>query len=281
MSVLRTIEGKIEGLFEGVFGRAFRSHVQPVELARKLAKEMDDHRAASVSRTYVPNRYTVYLSPGDRGQFTGFEPSLVDELEQYLAAHADRAGYALVTPPAVELTTDGDLAVGEFGIAVRVVDPRSTPTLPPPREPSVEAVNRAPLLPSAEPSLEVAPIAGDPSATMVYRPSAPLDPDSEEAPPVAREEVVLRLNGKTHRVTASRVVIGRSREAEIQVNDANVSRKHCELVQESPTVWSITDLGSTNGTRVNGTRIASSTRLSDGDRITVGGAELVFGRTLA
>ena len=61
MSVLRTIESKIEGLFEGLFGRAFRTHVQPVELARKLAKEMDEHRSVSVSRVYVPNEYTIYL----------------------------------------------------------------------------------------------------------------------------------------------------------------------------------------------------------------------------
>ena len=69
MSVLRSIESKIEGLFEGVFGRAFRTHVQPVELARKLAKEMDEHRSVSVSRVYVPNEYTLYLSAADRQQF--------------------------------------------------------------------------------------------------------------------------------------------------------------------------------------------------------------------
>ena len=69
MSVLRNIEHKIEGLFEGVFGRAFRTHVQPVELARKLVKEMEDHKVISVSRVYAPNEYTVYLGPSDREQF--------------------------------------------------------------------------------------------------------------------------------------------------------------------------------------------------------------------
>ena len=73
MSVLRNIEQKIEGLFEGMFGRAFRTHVQPVELARKLAKEMDEHRTISVSRVYVPNEYSVYLAPDDREQFTSYE----------------------------------------------------------------------------------------------------------------------------------------------------------------------------------------------------------------
>ena len=82
MSVLRTIEQKIEGLFEGVFGRAFRTHVQPVELARKLAKEMDDHRTVSVSRIYVPNEYTVFLSGSDRSQFASYERSLLDEIQE-------------------------------------------------------------------------------------------------------------------------------------------------------------------------------------------------------
>ncbi len=101
MSVLRNIEGKIEALFEGVFGRAFRTHVQPVELARKLAKEMDDHRLVSVSRVYVPNEYAVYLAPADHEQFASYEDSLRSELQEYLAQHARREDYALLTRPRV------------------------------------------------------------------------------------------------------------------------------------------------------------------------------------
>src|SRR3954469_10133263 len=103
MSVLRTIESKLESLFEGVFGRAFRTNVQPVELARKLVKEMDDHRTVSVSRVYVPNEYTVYLAPADREQFSDFEDSLCDELGDYLVEHARRESYVLLTPPRVKL----------------------------------------------------------------------------------------------------------------------------------------------------------------------------------
>ena len=121
MSVLRTIESKLESLFEGVFGRAFRTNVQPVELARKLVKEMDDHRTVSVSRVYVPNEYTIYLSPADREQFADFEESLCDELQDYLAEHARREGYVLLTEPHVKLETDDDLDVGVFGIATRFV----------------------------------------------------------------------------------------------------------------------------------------------------------------
>src|SRR5215468_4713775 len=109
MAVLRSIESKIEGLFEGVFGRAFRTHVQPIELARKLVKEMDDHRNVSVSKVYVPNEYTLYLSPDDRAQFGEMEDALVRELEDYLALHAERERYALLDAPKVKMTTDADL----------------------------------------------------------------------------------------------------------------------------------------------------------------------------
>src|SRR5207245_9729774 len=119
--VLRAIELKIEALFEGIFGRAFRTNVQPVELARKLAKEMDDHRTVSVSRVYVPNEYTVYLSSADREQFVGYEDNLKGELQEYLSEHARREDYALLSPARVLMETDDDLDVGEFGIATRMV----------------------------------------------------------------------------------------------------------------------------------------------------------------
>ena len=137
LGLFRGIENRIESLFEGVFGRAFRSHVQPVELARKLAKEMDDHKTVSVSRVYVPNEYVLYLSQRDRAQFVGYERSLLDELAGYLAEHARREGYSLVSPPRVLLEEDADLAVGEFGIATRLVQAPPPPGAgpPPPQAP--------------------------------------------------------------------------------------------------------------------------------------------------
>src|SRR5207237_4561808 len=114
MTMLRNIEAKIESLFEGVFGRAFRTNVQPVELARKLVKEMEDHRVISVSRLYVPNEYTVYLSPQDREQFASYEESLLGELQEYLAENARREKYVMLSPPKVLMETDEDLEVGPF-----------------------------------------------------------------------------------------------------------------------------------------------------------------------
>ena len=257
MSVLRGIEQKIEGLFEGMFGRAFRTHVQPVELARKLAKEMDEHRTISVSRVYVPNEYSVYLSPNDREQFKGYEGSLIGELQDYLIEHARRESYALLSSPRVVMHTDDDLSIGEFGIATRMVQPEG---------------RRAPELDAPAEQVE-------PGATMIYKPKAPppTEPIAEPAE-VEREQVSLTMNGRRRVLTERRVVLGRSKECDVQVPDANVSRRHAELRQEGSSWW-IVDLDSTNGTEVNGKRVPRA-KLADGDKITLGSTELVFGRKL-
>ena len=283
MSMLRTIESKIEGIFEGIFGRAFRTHVQPVELARKLAKEMDEHRSVSVSRVYVPNEYTVYLSPGDRQQFASYEGSLVGELQEYLTEHAKRESYALLTPPRVTMATDTDLAIGEFGIATRVAQ----------RDDAVPALPRIePVRPAAAVSIPVAVREPVPTAvatdTMVYRTTEP-DPEPpgpepqgpeplESAPPEPEpRRATLTVAGRAHPVSTARIVLGRSRESDIRVTDDNVSRRHVEVVQEDGAYW-LHDLGSTNGTELNGSTVTHAL-LTDGDRITIGSTEVVFGCT--
>src|ERR1051325_6048227 len=102
MSVLRTLESKLAGLVEGTFSRAFKSEVRPVEIARKLTKEMDKHRVQSLSRTYGPNEYTVWLSPEDRKQFDNYEDDLGRELSGYLLEHARRERISLPTRPRSE-----------------------------------------------------------------------------------------------------------------------------------------------------------------------------------
>jgi hypothetical protein len=254
MTVLRAIEQKLEALVEGLFGRAFRAHVQPVELARKLQKEMDDHRTVSVSRVYVPNEYTVYLSVDDREQFSGYEASLVEELQTYLAEHARREGYALLTAPRVLVETDEDLDVGEFGIATRLVQPKR---------------RRA----AGEPASQA-----EPGHTMIYRPrQQPTEAASPvDAGGVQRDAVSLSWNGQQRTIDKRRIVIGRSRECDLQLADANVSRRHAELRQEGASFW-IIDLDSTNGLEVNGRRLKRS-KLEDGDRLTLGSTELTFRR---
>jgi len=251
MSVLRAIESKLESLFEGVFGRAFRTNVQPVELARKLVKEMDDHRNVSVSRVYVPNEYTVFLSPGDREQFSSYEQQLCTELADYLAEHARRENYALLTSPVVRLDTDDDLDMGVFGIATRLVQTTGGQA-----------------------------VAAETGHTMIYKPSAaPVPQPTVAVPvpePVVREVAVLRWNGERHEVDRGPVVLGRSKDADLQVVDPNVSRRHAELRQEGSTYW-LVDLDSTNGVEVRGKRV-KRLKLEDGTRFTIGSTEIAFSR---
>ena len=255
--MLRTIEQKIESLFEGAFGRAFRRNVQPVELARKLAKEMDDYKMVSVSQVYAPNEYVVYLSPGDRAQFENYEPALIKELQQYLTEHSRREGYLLLSKPEITFETDEDLDVGLFGIANRMIQKES---------------------PDQEP--EQAPA---PSETRVYR---AVQGDTEAASaedlglapePAAAPTPLLTVDGSAHELRKPSMLIGRSKECDIRVSDPNVSRRHAEIRQEGSTYW-IVDLGSTNGIAVNG-RALKRSKLDEGDRITLGSTELVFTRS--
>lgn len=243
MTVLRSIEQKLESLFEGLFSRAFRTNVQPVELARKLQKEMDEHKVVSVSRVYAPNEYAIYLSPADREQFADYEAGLQEELQLYLAEHARREDYALLAHPRVTFETDEDLDVGEFGIATRMVQPER---------------GRA--------------VATEAGHTMVYRPSQEPAPE----PPPEREQISLAWDGRRLEVVKRRTVLGRSKECDVQLSDPNVSRRHAELRREGAAYW-IVDLDSTNGLEVNGRRLKRA-KLEDGDRVTLGATEVVFRR---
>jgi hypothetical protein len=254
MGVLRSIEHRIESVVEGIFGRAFRAHVQPVELARKLAKEMDDHRTVSVSRIYVPNEYVLYLAPSDRSQFAEYESELLVELGDYLSEHARREGYALLSAPHVLLEEDSDLAVGEFGIATRTVQPTS-------RSAAVPAPGTA-----DEPQAD---------ATRIYRaepePEPEPEPDAapEPAPPVAH----LVVGDRRHTIDTG-LVLGRSSDCDVVIDDPNVSRRHAEVRRDDGR-YVVADLGSTNGIELNGRRVQTAP-LRHGDRLLVGKTELVF-----
>jgi hypothetical protein len=192
----------------------------------------------------------------------------------------------LLTPPRVRFATDDDLAVGEFGIATRVAQPEEgAPSLPPPAPsaPAPAPSTSIAVAPSAVPVSAPAPALVPevmPSATMIYRPREQADdlPESTPPPEPERELVTLTLAGRAHPITSRSVVIGRSRECDLRVVDGNASRRHAEVVQEGAT-YVVVDLGSTNGTELNGRRITRE-KLTDGDRITIGATDLVFGRAL-
>ena len=248
MSVLRNLESKLAGLVEGTFSRAFKSEVRPVEIARKLAREMDEHRVQSLSRTYVPNEYAVWLSPDDREQFAGYEDELRRELSGYLLEHARRERVALLTPPEITFKTDERLRLGEFGIQARLVRPQDDPR--------------------AEPSQ------GEEGHTMVYSTSDRISEPLREPDP-RRPTARLRVGGRSELLGSEGATLGRSRDADIVLDDPNVSRKHAE-VRPSGGSWIVRDLGSTNGVKVNGRQIQGAQSLRGGDTITLGTSDVVF-----
>jgi hypothetical protein len=266
MSVLRSLEEKIAGLVEGTFGRVFRSEVRPVELARKLAKEMDEHRTVSVSRTYVPNEYVVWLSPADRERYVGVEASVIDELAAYLLEHARQERLALVSRPQIEFRTDERLALGEFGIQARLVDAGEGVGAATPG-------GRVGVAPGGGP----AP-AADMGHTMIYSTSSRHQEALSEVgggAAHARRRAIVVAEGKRLVVPAHGATIGRSRECEIVLSDSNVSRRHAEIAP-SGQGWLIRDLGSTNGLRVNGRQVDGPHPLESGDQVEVGTVPIRF-----
>ena len=249
MSVLRSLESKIAGLVEGTFSRAFRSEVRPVEIARRLAREMEEHKSFSVSRTYVPNEYVVYLSPRDRQRFADYEDALTDELAGYLLEFARREKLAMLSRPVIEFETDGRLGLGEFGIQTRVVQP-------------VE---------------EVAPVAsqGEGGRTMIHSSAERIAEPLAERARATFETALLLVDGKRLVVGPGGATIGRSRQCDIVLTDPNVSRQHAELRPRGGS-WVLSDLGATNGVVLNGRRIDAPEVVRAGDRIELGTSSLTF-----
>jgi hypothetical protein len=249
MSVLRNLESKLAELVEGTFSRAFKSEVRPPEIARKLAREMDEHRVPSLSNTYAPNEYVVWLSPDDRSQFEGYEGELRSELAAYLLEHARRERISLATRPSIEFRTDERLRLGEFGIQARLVHAEAE---------------------------DAGPSQGDHGHTMVYSTSDRIA-EPLRAPDPRRGTAVLRIDGRTEVLGSEGAILGRSRDADITLDDPNVSRNHAE-VRPSGGSWTVRDLGSTNGVKVNGRRLdpARPQSLKPGDVLEIGTSRVTF-----
>jgi hypothetical protein len=285
MNPLRTLENMIAGLVEGTFGRVFRAEVRPMELAHKLAREMDENTTASVSRVYAPNEYSVWLSPRDRARYEGVEHEVIDELCAYLLEHARGESLALASRPQIVFHTDEALHLGEFGIEARMTRPEE------PRESAREAEPPAPRArprrdpPPGAPDRGSAPSAGnadlpvaepDAGHTMIFSNSERLSEAVAGAGGRRRAKALLVVSGRRLLVPPRGATIGRSRDCDIVLDDAGVSRRHAELRPEAATSWAIEDLGSTNGVRVNGLTVTGAHPLRTGDRIGMGSTEMTF-----
>ncbi len=260
MSLLKNVETTIANLVEGSFGRLFRSEVRPMELARKLAREMDEHRTTSVSRVYAPNEYSVWLSPQDRARYEGVEHEVIDELCGYLLEHARREELILASPPLVSFHTDEQLALGEFGIQAQLTrheeqsDERAHPPAPVPAD----------VLQDEEHG-----------QTMIYSTSARTREALEPVHARRTARALLAVGGRRLIVPPQGATIGRSRACDVVLEDAGASRRHAEI-RPHDEGWTLQDLGSTNGVLVNGRPVTPLQPLRPGDRIEIGSTEIVF-----
>ena len=210
---LQQFEQRLERLVEGVFAKAFRSGLQPVELGRRLVREMDLHRVLGVNGTLVPNRFDISVSPADRERLAPIEHTLVANLVDTARDHARADGSRFPGMVGVELFTDDSLGPGTFRIHARLVE-------------------------------------GGPTGAVVL-------PDGTRVP-----------------VGDQPISVGRAPDCDLVLADPTVSKRHLELRRQGADVV-VADLGSTNGTRVNGAGIQTRA-LADGDEIRLGATVLRY-----
>ena len=212
---LEKFERRLERFVEGAFARIFRSGLQPVEIGRRLTREMDLRRTMAPKGVLTPNAFRVVLSVADRTKFHPIEDELAKELVEVAREHAKQEGYSFLGPLTVVIETDESLRPGTLLVAGELVPDQGTATL---------------ALPDGR-------------------------------------RVVLE---------ADAVTLGRLPECELALADSGVSRRHAQVRRSLEGGWLVADLGSTNGTKVNGVRISGERHLDDGDEITVGSTSLRF-----
>jgi hypothetical protein len=211
---LQSFERGLERMVEGVFSRAFRSQIQPVELGRRMLREMEDHRRVDVrGSTVVPNAFTIHINPRDRAAFADFEDALVRELAAAASEHIANEGYTVVGPVTVELVDDPAGRAGRFTVSSKVAEPRAS-------------------------------------------------------------GVLVLGNGQRKTLGDKVISLGRLLDNDVVLEDPNVSRRHAEI-RPLGTSFVVTDLGSTNGTLVNGAAVRQQV-LQPGDVITLGSSSLRF-----
>lgn len=260
MGVLQRFERRLEAVVEGAFARAFRGHVEPVEIGGALQREMADRKAIlGAERVLVPNDYVVELSPTDHDRLAPYAQPLRREFGTLLREHAGEQGWSMVGEPIVTLVADDTLSPGVFRVRSAVTAPPETPHAPPP-PPRPEPVAHQPAGPRWRHVFPGAP-------RLVVSAGGRAEQSSVEAE-----------GGSTALELIQPVtVIGRGNDVDLRLLDPNVSRRHAE-VRVGPDGVTITDLGSTNGTLVNDSPITGPTPLRPGMRILLGGAVLVYDR---
>jgi hypothetical protein len=247
LSILRDFERRLEGLVEGFFAKAFRSGLQPIELAKRALREMEVGHTIGVRDVWAPNRYTFWLSPDDHERFAQAEGALAAELRQLIRDGAKERGWKLVGPVEVVFETDPSLGRGQFRCEAALVEGPDRPM-----------------------TGEMQRVAAEQQAVA----------EEQEAAPAGPGILYLIENGTAKRsfeLDKDLVTIGRLEESDVVLHDPGASRRHAEI-RRTEDGYVLSDLGSTNGTMVNEATVSERT-LQEGDRITIGRTVLEFRRT--
>jgi hypothetical protein len=254
MGVAKGIEQRLEGLVEGFFAKVFRSGLQPIEVGRRILREMADGKTLSVNRVYVPNEFHVTMGSDDYSRFSQMESGLAKEFSELVIDSAKENRWNLMGIPSIRFEEDESIGKGEFRI---------------------EASFAAP--PNEEPKARVSTHAPDPEDPSI---TGAISLDAAEKLGLASSNPQLLVLGSDGQpaesisVTRDPVVIGRLSTNDVVLSDPNVSRRHAELRQQGGR-WTLVDLGSTNGSVVNG-KLVKEHELEDGDRLSFGQSELIF-----
>jgi hypothetical protein len=263
---LQRFERRLEGIVSGVFARAFKGDVEPIELAAALKREIDNTaRILSRDRRLVPNHFTVELGPDDFERLNAYGRTLNHELANELRDHADIQRYTFSGPIDIELVQQDELPTGKFRVVSETLGtPQRRPE--PYQQPEPQVYQQEPYVPPNPP----------PVVPQYQQPQPPAQP---QQPRRGHPQVMLEVNGRRRPVNPPGVVLGRGTDADIQINDPGVSRRHAEirLMPEGPDGIRVVmvDLGSTNGTLVNGRRTTEA-ELVDGSTVRIGNTTMTL-----
>lgn len=233
----------MESVVERGFARLLRTRLQPVEVAKRLSREMEAHRTVAINHVLVPNRYIATLSAKDYEQFVSIQGTLQKEMANYLLEYAAERSYTIPGSPTVQFERGAHLRAGSFRVQSRMEDPAD------------DAVGTAPLQPT-----QIMP--------------EPEQPVPSQTPAATAARARLDLQGASCYIDIDTASIGRGLDNDVVVEDPRVSRHHARL-QRGARVWELSDLGSTNGTFLNGKQVRRSP-IGNGDTISLGGLEMRF-----
>ncbi|AIY02395.1 hypothetical protein ART_2796 [Arthrobacter sp. PAMC 25486] len=261
MGLFDNVEKGIEKAVRGAFSLGSKT-LQPVEMANALRRELDDKAMTlDAGRTLAPNVFNIELGDTDFERARAWGVTLAEELCDVVINHARSQGYVLQGPVRVAFNHQAELRAGQFEVLSSTEKEGAAPSQSAP----AQAPQNAPARPTQSPVAQVQP-------APVYKRQPTPSPVQPEAP---QGQQVLDIDGQRYSLNAASIVLGRSSEADILIDDTGVSRKHLEI-RTSAGVSTAVDLGSTNGSYVDGHRVQGSAPLQDGSNITMGRTQITF-----